>query len=30
MSIEKIKVLLKSHKNNGILHEDICTFMIYR
>ena len=26
-SVEKIKLLLKSDKNNGTLHEDLCTFM---
>jgi hypothetical protein len=26
-SVEKIKLLLKSDKNNGTLHEDQCTFM---
>jgi hypothetical protein len=27
-SVEKIQVSLKSDKNNGTLHEDLCTFMI--
>jgi hypothetical protein len=27
-SVHKIQVLLKSDKNNGTLHEDLCTFMI--
>ena len=27
-SVEKIKLLLKSDKNNGTLHEDLCTFLI--
>jgi hypothetical protein len=26
-TVEKIKVALKSDKNNGTLHEDLCTFM---
>jgi len=26
--VEKIKVSLKSGKNNGYLREDLCTFMI--
>jgi hypothetical protein len=27
-SVEKIQVSLKSDKNNGTLHEDLCTFMV--
>jgi hypothetical protein len=27
-SVEKIQVSLKSDKNNGTLHEDLCTFMM--
>ena len=27
-SVEKIKVSLRSYKNNGTLHENLCTFMI--